>query len=285
MKTEFGIWRCDCATNNSDIRMRCRYCGVLRPIPEGVYYGVDGANFYDASRHGMGVDFYVFWRGRAAEFPRAPDAPADGFNAYGSGPVPIAAREPVEPDVLDMRCIGSGATLIDPLASIDIDQIALECAQKIIKLTAVEPVQMVAKIQVEVRAAIAKSRSAPDDLPFQRKDILRGLILFRTSNNAHDSINFVIRTSKVDELPQVAKDELAALLRSVAADIAPVDSGGMVHWNAELEAARVGLCEYWIDLADKIKAGKAIRSAEFAAKAIETEQALTILGDMVRKSA
>lgn len=174
MKTEFGIWRCDCATNNSEMRMRCRYCNVLRPIPVGVFYNAEAANFYDVGAQGMGEDFYVFWRGRAAEFPRAtPDTSSDGFNAYGSGPVPIEAREPLEEDVLDMRGIGSGATLIDPLASIDIDQIALDCARKIVKVTAFDRTQLIAKIQVEVRAAIAKSRSIPSDHPLSDEDIAR----------------------------------------------------------------------------------------------------------------
>ncbi|CDX26748.1 hypothetical protein MPL3356_60533 [Mesorhizobium plurifarium] len=163
MKTVTGIWRCDCATNNSELRMRCRYCNALRPIPVGVFYNSEAQNFYDVGAQGMGEDFYVFWRGRAAEFPRAtPDAAADGFNAYGSGPVTIEAREPLEPDVLDMRGIGSGDTLIDLLASIDIDRIALECARKIVRLTAVDTAQTIAKIQLEVRAAIAR-RAAPLD--------------------------------------------------------------------------------------------------------------------------
>lgn len=284
MMTETGIWRCDCATNNSEIRMRCRYCRDMRPIPVGVFFSELHQDFHDVGAQSMGKDFRESWSGRASEFPRATrDAPADGFNAYGSGPVPIEARE--EP-VLDMRGIGNGGTAISAAASLDIDEIALECAQKIVKLTAVDPIQMVARIQVEVRAAIVKRMTAPaDDLPFQRKDILRGLILFRTSNNAHGYVNFSKLSSKVDELPQVAKDELASLLRSVAADIAPVDSGGTVHWTAELEAARVALCKYWVDVADQLRAGKIVSSDEVHAKAIETEQALTILGDMVRKSA
>ncbi|WP_192246163.1 hypothetical protein [Mesorhizobium silamurunense] len=139
--------------------MRCRYCQALRPIPVGVFYNPEAQNFYDVGAHGMGEDFYVFWRGRAAEFPSAtPSVKSDGFNAYGSGPVPIEERESDEP--LDMRCIGNPGTAIRAVASLDIDEIALECARKIVKLTALDQAQMVAKIQVEVRAAIAKRQAA-----------------------------------------------------------------------------------------------------------------------------
>ncbi|WPE19905.1 hypothetical protein [Shinella zoogloeoides] len=60
-----------------------------------------------------------------------------------------------------------------------------------------------------------------DTLPFSRRDIERGLILFRTSNNAHGHTNFVSLTAKVDALPQVAKDELAGMMRNIAAELSP----------------------------------------------------------------
>lgn len=42
-----------------------------RPIPPGIYYGVDGSNFYDAGTNkGMGNAFYAEWRSRVLEFPR-----------------------------------------------------------------------------------------------------------------------------------------------------------------------------------------------------------------------
>ncbi|ABS14239.1 hypothetical protein I6H96_02570 [Brucella anthropi] len=59
------------------------------------------------------------------------------------------------------------------------------------------------------------------DLPFRQRDIERGLILFRTSNNAHDFINFVSLSGKVDALPQIAKDELASLMRNIANELSP----------------------------------------------------------------
>ena len=55
-----------------------------------------------------------------------------------------------------------------------------------------------------------------DALPFDRRDIERGLILFRTSNNAHGAINFVSLTWKVDSLPQSSKDEMASIMRNIA---------------------------------------------------------------------
>ncbi|GHE82591.1 hypothetical protein GCM10019059_44970 [Camelimonas fluminis] len=64
--------------------------------------------------------------------------------------------------------------------------------------------------------------SAVDDLPFRRRDIERGLILFRTSSNAHGSINFVSLASKVDALPQPAKNELANLMRNIAQGLSPI---------------------------------------------------------------
>lgn len=66
---------------------------------------------------------------------------------------------------------------------------------------------------------------ATDDLPFRRDDIKRGLILFRTSNNAHGYTNFVSLTAKVDALPQIAKDELASLMRSIANGLSPASEG------------------------------------------------------------
>ncbi len=40
------------------------------PVPPGVYYGIDGGNFYDlVTNKGMGNDFYAKWRDRTAEFP------------------------------------------------------------------------------------------------------------------------------------------------------------------------------------------------------------------------
>lgn len=63
--------------------------------------------------------------------------------------------------------------------------------------------------------------SAALDLPWRIRDIQRGLILFRTSNNAHGSINFESLTSKIDALPPQAKEELADLMRVLAQSIHP----------------------------------------------------------------
>lgn len=60
-----------------------------------------------------------------------------------------------------------------------------------------------------------------DDLPFRRKDILRGLILFRTSDHAHGHTNFCLRSEKVSALPQAAKEELARMMRNIADELSP----------------------------------------------------------------
>lgn len=70
-----------------------------------------------------------------------------------------------------------------------------------------------------------------NDLPWHVQDIQRGLILFRTSNNAHGSINFESLTSKVDALPLEAKQELADVMRSLAESICPRAARGPVLWQ------------------------------------------------------
>ncbi|MBD9540147.1 hypothetical protein IB276_11850 [Ensifer sp. ENS04] len=75
----------------------------------------------------------------------------------------------------------------------------------------------------EIReAAYASSPPASNVLPWRNKDIMRGLILFRTSNNAHGHTNVSILSERVDSLPQVAKDELANMMRNIAAELAPI---------------------------------------------------------------
>lgn len=53
-------------------------------------------------------------------------------------------------------------------------------------------------------------------MPFREKDVRRGLILFRTSNNAHGYVNFEMLTGKVEDLPSVAKLELANMMDSLS---------------------------------------------------------------------
>ena len=65
------------------------------------------------------------------------------------------------------------------------------------------------------------ARAGRGDLPWRERDIKRGLILFRTSNNAHGFINFSILSEKVDRLNEHAKTELADCLRAVAYGIKP----------------------------------------------------------------
>lgn len=49
------------------------------------------------------------------------------------------------------------------------------------------------------------------------------------------------------------------------------------RWTPELEKARVDLCEFWAGLADDWPGAN-----EVTRRAVETEQALTILGDIAR---
>ncbi len=46
--------------------------GEVEPIPSGVYFGVEGNNFYSQSTGwGMGTEFWQRWRKRASEFPQS----------------------------------------------------------------------------------------------------------------------------------------------------------------------------------------------------------------------
>jgi hypothetical protein len=54
-----------------------------------------------------------------------------------------------------------------------------------------------------------------------------------------------------------------------------------IKWTAELEQARIKLCEFWLSIADDPSEG-ACRYPELGRRAIETEQALTILGEIAR---
>lgn len=65
---------------------------------------------------------------------------------------------------------------------------------------------------------------------------------------------------------------------------AAVASGEAIEWTPELEAARIALCHFWLKIADDPQEGGA-RYPELGRKAIETEQALTILGDHARLAA
>lgn len=85
-----------------------------------------------------------------------------------------------------------------------------------------------------VKRSPSVAAALSDDLPFRRDDIMRGLILFRTSNNAHGYTNFVSLTAKVDALPQVAKDELATMMRNFADQLSPVEPREMTGFLATL---------------------------------------------------
>jgi hypothetical protein len=82
-------------------------------------------------------------------------------------------------------------------------------------------------------------------------------------------------------------DQTTAMVRymidGLPAAPAATQSAG-IDWTPELEAARLALCEFWIAIADDPHEG-GIRYPELGRKAIETEQALTILGEIARHSA
>lgn len=78
-------------------------------------------------------------------------------------------------------------------------------------------------IRAALEAALSADGTQVSDLPFRVDDIKRGLILFRTSNNAHGYTNFVSLTAKVDALPQIAKDELASTMRNIARSLLAED--------------------------------------------------------------
>lgn len=62
---------------------------------------------------------------------------------------------------------------------------------------------------------------------------------------------------------------------ALPAGVLPVEPG---PWTPELEKARIDLCHYWLDVAHDRREGNAL-PADLGQRAIETEQALTILGE------
>jgi hypothetical protein len=65
---------------------------------------------------------------------------------------------------------------------------------------------------------------------------------------------------------------------------AALASSEAIEWTPELEAARIALCHFWLKIADDPQEG-GVRFPELGRRAIETEQALTILGDYARLAA
>ena len=90
-------------------------------------------------------------------------------------------------------------------------------------------------------AEIERLTRERDDLPWRVRDIQRGLILFRTSNNAHSEINFEALTFKIELLPQSAKEELAALMRSYAEGLLPTTAAEANGLKAQLAKAQAAL--------------------------------------------
>ena len=72
--------------------------------------------------------------------------------------------------------------------------------------------------------ALSPAEPVPDtELPWRMSDIKRGLILFRTSNNAHGLTNFSMLTERVNNLPATAKTELANMMRNIAHGLHPAE--------------------------------------------------------------
>ncbi len=79
-----------------------------------------------------------------------------------------------------------------------------------------------------------------DKLPWRMRDVQRGLILFRTSNNAHGYTNYSAKPEVIDELPQAARDELAAIMTNMAIGYSRENvkrNGVIQQWIKEAEAA------------------------------------------------
>ena len=85
-----------------------------------------------------------------------------------------------------------------------------------------------------------------DDLPWRISDIKRGLILFRTSNNAHGYTNHSTLSDRVDALPDRAKQELAGMMINMATGLDPsvMDRFGYTKGNGEMvEAVREAVAD------------------------------------------
>lgn len=110
----------------------------------------------------------------------------------------------------------------------------------------------------ELRTQLQAARDAKARLPWREKDIQRGLILFRTSNNAHGYTNYSALSGKIYALPQAARDELAAIMVNMALGYSrdDVNANGVVQqWIEEardeaLEEAAKAAEEYELSAPD-----------------------------------
>ncbi len=93
-------------------------------------------------------------------------------------------------------------------------------------------------------ALLSSGYTKADDLPWRISDIKRGLILFRTSNNAHGYTNHSTLSDRVDALPDRAKQELAGMMINVATGLDPsvLDRFGYTKGNGELVEAADHMC-------------------------------------------
>lgn len=116
------------------------------------------------------------------------------------------------------------------------------------------------------QARIAELEAERDSLPWRIKDIKRGLILFRTSSNAHGYTNYSALSGKIDALPDSAKEELAAIMTNMALGYSRDD----VWAN--------GVIQQWVDEAHERGRLQGLDEAVEVAKATE-ERCLRQRGD------
>lgn len=107
------------------------------------------------------------------------------------------------------------------------------------------------------QARIAELEAERDSLPWRTKDIKRGLILFRTSSNAHGFTNYSALSSKIDELPEAAKEELASVMTNMALRYSREDvraNGVIQQWIDEAyEQGRLQGLNEAADIADEFQ--------------------------------
>jgi hypothetical protein len=61
---------CDYA-DNEEAREKRAACAATREIPEGIYFSIEGDNFYSIENpKGQGNEFYRYWKSRKGEFPQ-----------------------------------------------------------------------------------------------------------------------------------------------------------------------------------------------------------------------
>jgi hypothetical protein len=73
----------------ADARRTCGVATVVEPIPDRVYWAPLAGNFYDADGKGRGLEFYLKWKPRCAEFPQGESwgwGPGSAHNPFKDPP-------------------------------------------------------------------------------------------------------------------------------------------------------------------------------------------------------